>query len=133
MSRPTLLLLPAMLGCVQADVAGSWTGDCAVTSMGVDETYALELELEAGDDGGLTGTGLLDDGTAAFALTAVGEVQGRKVSLTLDPEVVVTATGETLDVSYGIEAKAKGEQLVGDCIVGAMGINVRGALTLDRP
>jgi len=126
--RQTLFLFLAA-GCGQADVVDVWSGDCAITFDGEQVTYDLEIDIDSDEKGELGGTALFD-------VTGLGDLTEIPVDGTRkgkDVEIELVLDDETgLPISLEIAATAKGDEMMGDCVMRTFGIGVSGNLELGR-
>ena len=133
----TLATLPPLFltGCIFGgnDTVGHWEGDCFIDSFGTEATYAIVLDIDSEEKKELVGSSLVDL-TGGFSDPAPVDMVGTRKGKNVEFELLLDSLYDDTDFSLTFrgEAKLKGDDLVGDCFVGAMGFAIRGDLDLVR-
>lgn len=134
--RPLGCLLPLVLsGCIFGgnDAVGHWEGECNIDSSGTEANYPLTLDIDSDEKKELDGTCVVDL-SGGYGMDSEVEITGTRKGKNVEFELMLDDiySGTDFGLTFRAEAKLKGDDLVGDCFVGAMGFAIRGDMELTR-
>ena len=116
-------------GCGGGSAVGHWEGTCQIDSQGMTYDFDLDFDIDTDEKGEVAGVALFDitGANADFVESNIeGTHKGKDVAFSVD------VVQDLVPVSFKVEAELKGDTLDGDCILGVMGLGIRGDLELDR-
>lgn len=119
-----------MVAC-GGDPVGTWQGDCAVSTVGFEATYGFTLDITEIDGRDVRGTAGIEDEWGVTEAVLVGERRGRRLALDLEIELPDEVDDE-YQISFGVDARVRGDRMVGECAARAGGFVIRNDIELER-